>query len=390
MKRLDNLRHAPIEERISGAISNIFHLNPFFGTLLASTPVVPNSNLHIKTAATDGRNIFYDEAFMASKDAEGIEFVLLHEIVHIILNHADRERIGGRVMGRWNRAADYVTNAVLQSTGRTPEPDALFDTSIATADSLVEKVYEDLPEAPKCDGKCKLEDLSPDGTGDVECTCDISDLIPSDLSDEDKAKVRQNLARAYELGKAAGKLPAGIEELVDGILRPKLPWRVHLMRYVKEVVGRRDDYSYSRPNKRYTDVVLPSATLGSAIARAVVAIDSSGSVSSEELREFAGETEGVRSLVSSLLVLACDTEVSVCLDMEDACDKITSLQVRGRGGTLFKPVFDYVEKHERPDILIYMTDGYGDFPRVPPPYPVIWLINNKNVNPPWGTVLRTC
>jgi len=56
----------------------------------------------------------------------------------------------------------------------------------------------------------------------------------------------------------------------------------------------------------------------------------------------------------------------------------------GGGGTDFRPVFDWVEHENRtPNMLVYFTDAEGDFPKVPPNYPGIWLVKGKGAVP-WG------
>ena len=56
----------------------------------------------------------------------------------------------------------------------------------------------------------------------------------------------------------------------------------------------------------------------------------------------------------------------------------------GGGGTRFVPVFDWAERQDRaPDLLIYFTDAEGEFPKVPPNFPVLWLVKGKHPVP-WG------
>ena len=63
-------------------------------------------------------------------------------------------------------------------------------------------------------------------------------------------------------------------------------------------------------------------------------------------------------------------------------------QIKGGGGTDFRPVFEYVRKKSlNPDLLLFFTDGYGDAPDNPPPYPVMWVLANDSRPPaPWGRV----
>jgi predicted metal-dependent peptidase len=65
----------------------------------------------------------------------------------------------------------------------------------------------------------------------------------------------------------------------------------------------------------------------------------------------------------------------------------------GGGGTDFGIIFQYVQKkmqEEPPASIIILTDGYAPFPKesVAMDIPVLWIINNEDVTPPWGKVAR--
>ena len=62
-------------------------------------------------------------------------------------------------------------------------------------------------------------------------------------------------------------------------------------------------------------------------------------------------------------------------------------------GTDFQIIFEYVDQfmQENPPVsIVILTDGYAPFPdeKESQGIPVCWLINNKEVQPPWGTVAR--
>ena len=65
----------------------------------------------------------------------------------------------------------------------------------------------------------------------------------------------------------------------------------------------------------------------------------------------------------------------------------------GGGGTDFQIIFEYVTKHmeyKLPASIIILTDGYAPFPqeKLAGGIPVLWLLNNEKVNPPWGKIAR--
>jgi len=75
---------------------------------------------------------------------------------------------------------------------------------------------------------------------------------------------------------------------------------------------------------------------------------------------------------------------------ESPSSALTSVEFVGRGGTDFRPVFEWVDdtlsrNEGLPDLVAYLTDGFGPFPKVAPPYPVVWLMpEGSEVVPPFG------
>jgi predicted metal-dependent peptidase len=171
--------------------------------------------------------------------------------------------------------------------------------------------------------------------------------------------------------------------VLDELLQPKLPWRMLLARYMMSMA--RDDYSFQRPSRREGEALLPS--LYSDEVNVVVALDTSGSVSDEEMREFVGEIDALKGQVRARVTLhACDERLSEHGPwVFQSWDPLALPRaVSGGGGTRFTPVFEWVERDNlRPDLLLYFTDAEGEFPPHAPAYPVIWLVKGK-ADVPWG------
>lgn len=355
---------------IRKAKTHILFQHPFWGTILSMLPIKLTSD--VPTAATDGKRIMMNPSFIEGKIFEEFVFIVMHEILHVILFHTDKKRLCDRNPQLWNIAADYIVNSILDKNGY-PHPEGALYNDKYDDEYTVEKLYDVLMK--------DIDKLLANYSGN-------GDIVFSDLSPQDQDLIKQAVTAGRDVGKMAGNIPSGLSEIVDNLLNPKVPWYVILRRYVKEIIGLKDDYTYTRPNRKYDDLVVPSAYNGEAISTVVVAIDSSGSVTSDELKNFVSEVAGITNWVKEMYVLTCDTEVYECEHIYEAGDKISSMQIRGRGGTMFQPVFDWVrDKGIRPDVLVYMTDGYADFPEKVG-YPVIWLICNDRVNPPWGTTIR--
>ena len=157
-------------------------------------------------------------------------------------------------------------------------------------------------------------------------------------------------------------------------------WKEILRRFL--VATAQNDYTWSRPNRRHIDSGLYLPTLLSeGMPPIVFAIDTSGSMNEEALAALWGE---IRSAVDEVMpeavtVIQCDAAVR-SIERYEATDLPLDLHARGRGGTLFSPVFEAVEQLvEQPACLIYCTDlGSYDFPPEPD-YPVLWAVTQS-----WG------
>ncbi len=194
---------------------------------------------------------------------------------------------------------------------------------------------------------------------------------------------RQRLAGAAQQAMQAGKLGGSLRRLVDHLLQPQLPWRMLLARYMTAVS--RDDYSYMRPSRREGEAIFPS--LRSAQTDIVVVLDTSGSIRTEEMREFVSEIDAIKGQVRArILLLACDAALSPEAPwvFEPWEEFELPEGVRGGGGTSFKPPFSWLEEAgSHPDLVVYFTDAEGEFPKQEPRFPVIWLVKGRG-EVPWG------
>jgi len=97
-----------------------------------------------------------------------------------------------------------------------------------------------------------------------------------------------------------------------------------------------------------------------------------------------------------LIIMWCDAHVHRVDELEDVEDLLEYKEVidgdggpGGGGGTSFVPVFEMVaEMGLQPDMLVYLTDMAGTFPKVEPDYPVIWGSIYPCDNQPFGEVVH--
>lgn len=163
----------------------------------------------------------------------------------------------------------------------------------------------------------------------------------------------------------------------------------------------------------YGDIPLiepPELSEPPATDQLVIAMDTSGSCQGEVGRRFLRETLNLLRDVSAgasrfqVLLLQCDAQIQREVWLESANQLDTLEEVfapRGFGGTDFRPVFRRVEQLReegtlsRVQGLLYLSDGWGDYPDTPPDYPVAFLIPGEERNcwfsqpsrPSWLTTL---
>ena len=205
-----------------------------------------------------------------------------------------------------------------------------------------------------------------------------------DVLEEMKDKVVQ----AYEATKKTqGYMPAGLARAIQGLTKSKIPWQKVFHRFVGNALAK-DDYSYARPNRRYLsqDLYLPDLR-NHIVGNVIIGVDTSGSIGNSELVQFCAELKKISYSVEETTVITCDAAVHEVVKINKMEEFLTKVKFKGGGGTDFRPVFNYVQKHRmQPEILIYLTDSYGTFPETRPRYPVIWILTDKNGegNIPWG------
>lgn len=385
-----------LEVKLSAARTRLILDKPFLGALVLRLPVVAADPEWCPTTATDARQFYYNPAYIDALNPAQTEFVLAHEALHCALSHFARR--GHRVKARWDVACDYAVNPLLVDDGLEPPPNTLLEDSYRdmTAEEIYPYIQDNDAEEPMdrhaydrddpADGDPPPPEDGPAQSGQGEGD-ERGAPQPPPLSDPERDTLavqwRQRLAGAAQQAMQAGKLGVEMARLVDHLLQPQLPWRMLLARYLSNVS--RDDFSYMRPARREGDAILPR--LRSAGVEVVVALDTSGSVSDEELAVFLSELDAIKGhLRARITVLACDAELrGGCPWVFEPWESCSVPEgICGGGGTRFTPVFDWVDAQDtQPDVLVYFTDAEGEFPDAEPACPVLWLVKGRG-QVPWG------
>ena len=360
------------ENRLAAARMRLVLDKPFLGALTLRLPFVAAD--WCKTTATDARNLYYNPAYVEGLNLSQVEFVLAHEALHCALTHFSRR--GSRVRARWDIACDHAINPVLSEEGLQPPPGVLLLDVFKgmTAEEIYPMIEEDNQEETMDDHL-----YGEDGGGEGQQGGGGRPRPPAREELEQLSEAwRQHLAQALQ---QTGMQEGALARMVGELIQPTLPWKMVLARHLSSIA--RDDYSYFRPSRREGNVVFPS--LKSMQADLVVAIDTSGSVTEEEMKGFCAEIDGIKGQIrASITLLACDSKLSGPWHYEPWDEFSMPESFEGGGGTDFRPVFEWTENQGmQPRLLLYFTDAMGEFPPVEPTYPVIWLVKGRG-EVPWG------
>lgn len=378
------------EKLMTKARTNLILNHPFFGNL--ALRLVIKVDEACPTGWTDGRYLAYNPVWLSDLTFDEVVGFVCHEVMHCAMGHHLRR--DSRDPHGWNIACDYAINYLIDQAGMVLPKEALrapqFD------DKNAEWIYSRLPKSggggggggdSGDEGGQPGESVDPGRCGGVRDAQkeDGKPLSPSER-DKEEAQWKVAVSTAAKAAKMAGRLPAGMERMIEDMLEPTVNWRDALQRFANRYA--KGNYSWIRPNRRFVWQNLYFPSLHSEeLGDIVVAIDTSGSVTDAELSLIPGELTDIltRYPGTKITVIWCDYSIPKDGIQEFTAEDIPlKLKPKGGGGTSFRPPFEYVANNGvEPVCFIYITDGccyeYPDMPH----YPVLW-IGTEKFDPPWG------
>lgn len=393
-----------LSRRLLTARMKLISENVFYGVLLMHLRLALDKNC--KVCATDGNFLYFNPEFLQNCTDGELEYVLMHEVLHIALKHALRDT---KRDGAFALACDIVVNSNIIGKSGFEERAYLKDYGGVQPHLApngkegylysVEEVYN-LIKGGK-GGKSKNADgdgISSSGKDgqkgsglwdDHSRWNDDDELLNAEWSERvfSAAKLAQDLEK---ISSTYGNVPLGIERLIGEIKNPKLDWRSILNDFVQEEVA---DYSFTPPDRRYdTPFFLPDFNDRDATVKNILfMIDTSASMTKKEVTEAYSEVYGAIDAFSGKLqgwLGFFDADVIPPKPFESEHD-VDNIKPRGGGGTSFACIFKYIKEHMKdgqPQSIIILTDGYAPFPpkAAAMGIPVLWLLTNEIVKPPWG------
>lgn len=350
-----------VSRLVSAALLRLRMRTPYLATLALFARL--HIDATVPTAATDGRDIFVNEAFFTSLTPDEQDGLLVHELLHAALLHIPRR--GSRNPRRWNVAADIVINGMILAEGLALPAGGLHDPRLENF--TVEEVYEllqrqDLHLDPPWNDLLSVDERGGD-----------QPLNPA-LSAASLESHWRNAQRQAQLNgrlQGRGDAPAGMARELRSLAAARLDWRVYLSRYLV-----RTPTDYAEWDRRFVGQRLYLEALSGESVHVAIAVDTSGSVSDDVLSLFIGEVTGI---IAAYPHIRCDLYyIDAALHGPfPITERSPIVTPRGGGGTDFRPFFRHIATACDPlsnTVLVYLTDGWGVFPECPPSFPVLWVV----------------
>lgn len=400
----------------------------FYGLLLMH--MIYSIDEGCETAYTDGERIAFSPTFLEELSDKELDFVMMHEILHVVLQHCLRGE--DKDNERYNIAADIVINSTIMHENDDKASSitlSKYGESMHIAPDgkegylyTAEEVYEMLQSKQKDSdsGNEKSKKAGNVGSkkgraGKVQQSRKNMDKPVAKRWDdhsqwgkfEEDSRLRdvwvKNFAECCEAINVRealnnrGTLPMFAQRMLEKLKKPQTDWRTILNDFIQEEIC---DYSFSPPDRRFQDspFFLPNFNemgKNDNVSDILFFIDTSGSISDNDMTTAFSEIKGA--------IDQYDGKLQGWLGFFDAAiiepkpfssfEEFIVIKPAGGGGTDFQIIFEYVDQHmkeKEPNCIIILTDGYAPFPKeeLANDIPVLWLINNQDVTPPWGKVAR--
>lgn len=324
----------------------------------------------IPTAAINKTTLKINPFFFMELDEDERRFVLVHEAWHPGL--MDLVRGAGKDHQQWNKACDHYNNLMIEEEGNNllKVPDWVLKKPKYKGWEK-EAIYNDLMKTNDQQQSKMGDDLVAGGEGDEELSPEQIKEISEELS-----KIVQQAAMTTKM--AGAPVPDEINEYLDKLYNPRLPWSRILARYMSDYCS--DDYSYQRVNKPMfpTGILLPTL-YSEGMGTVAIANDSSGSVSDEDFQLYLGAILDIKNKLNPtrMDVVNFTTRITEQWSVEQDED-IKKIQFRSSGGTDLHPVFQhFLQPKNRPEVLIVFSDLECTPITKKPPFDVIWIVVNN-------------
>lgn len=356
----------------------------------------------VETMAVDQHwRCYVNPTWTDSLQAKQAGYVILHELAHLLRDHAGRCKAASAQHKPWNIAADMEVNCDSWE-GLSDPPGGIKAKDFDMPEHLmVEQYYRRLPKKGEGKGKGKGEDKDGGKPGKEPASGSCSDGVTRDyelpkgdkdapaMTDIEKKIVELKVAQAiqdHEAAKGRGSVPGQWSVWSGSILKPRVDWRKQFRYAVSAGLARvgLGHQTYRRTRIR-NGICLPRHDRMDPVV--CIVCDTSGSMSGSPLQRAVSECVALGRQMGGINVVWTDTECH----LQRAVRSGTELRMNMNGGTDMREGIAFAEKlrnTDHPDVIVTITDGDTPWPYKAPKIPHIAVIVGKQKGPSFGTVIN--
>ena len=418
-------RRLRLRQKIQASRGRLMASHPFFALLLMYLKFVAVCDM--KKMSTNGRCIYFSPDFVDKLYDYELDYILCHQIMHIICEHiwcpndvknddyhfvcdiqinslltrcgfseehyAHLGKVYRKVPSTYNTSSEMTPEEMLSSL---PYSLYVFDEQTRSKYLMDSDIWWNDKDDDGSFGETVID--SPDAEAVIREDKRGSDGGEAELKAEWQGRAATAATSMFSVGNGSmgcGDVPGFVKRIIERMKKPAVDWKKILNDFVQEQIY---DYSFTPPDRRFSDMdfFLPELNEKDFVTKEVLFMaDTSGSVADEDLAIVYSEICGAIEQFGGKLIGKLgffDVKVTRPLAFENVGD-LMSIVPYGGGGTDFTVVFDYIRTHckgELPACIVIFTDGNGPYPPQSDSMgiPVLWIINNHEITPPWGKVSR--
>lgn len=389
---MNNSEKRQLADRFTKIRMKLLKDAPFYGELLLKLRfgLAP-----CQTACTDMERILFDPQFMQRLSDLELEFVVLHELLHCVLNHPIRRH--SRLHTVFNIAADIVVNSIILkhmgSKTFTVDGEAVMHTLSDGSEGYLfsaEEVYQILLQEI---GEMKIGMKASEK--EILDAHDIWESVSntSSVPQEWELSVKQIAGKMAMREGIPGELNRNLKEIRR---KPRLNWKELLQNFIQMSVDG-FDYTFQPYDRRFADspFILPGFTEleQEKVSNLWFLVDTSGSIQQEQLETIMAEISAALTQFQKLeaRISYFDAKVSAPVRFSNQ-EELKKFSLMGGGGTSFSAIFQYLQENmseQLPVAMIILTDGYSIFPTEEAALgvPVLWIMVGSERKAPFGTTI---
>ena len=353
-----------MQERYTHILERWFITEPPLFQVLCIHELVQNTQ--ISCPLRSGRKkLEYNPDIVREMSDDGLEEALRAEAVRLLLKHPYERRPDGCSQ----KAMGLGSNLVIGDNYRHPRFRIETPRDLGLKTGMNYEWYARMVE--------QQDILGQQGTGEGEDEQETSSHKYRDMAelwDEDELTV-QAINEVINTTKSWGSLSGNFAELLQASLKAKINWKNIFAGFRASIISSKRKLTRMRPNRRTGFEHMGSVRRFD--TRLLVAVDVSGSISTECLKYFYGVINSAfRYGFESIDVIQFDCGVRAVHNLKKV---IKDVAIMGRGGTSFQEPIDYAHENGY-DGLVVLTDGYAPEPTLPQGFKtgILWVCENES------------